>query len=125
MVHELTTAQTATIATTVPWFLKNMPASYFRQTSYNTRLEHVKAIAALKDTEMELSLDIKSKLPNGGRVLTYIRPENKTGLLLALLKGLPVYEGKILSRVQLYTTEDNSMCLNMFSFAFGCRELSR
>ena len=30
MIHELTIAQTSTIAKTVPWFLKSMPADYFR-----------------------------------------------------------------------------------------------
>jgi glutamate dehydrogenase len=96
-----------------------MPQSYFKQTSHTTRVEHVKAVAALKDSDMDLSMNLKSKLSDGRRVMTFIRPENKRGLLLNLLPQLPKYTDKDLSRVQLYTMSDNSMCLNMFTYGEG------
>jgi len=68
---------------------------------------------------MELSMNLKSKLPDGRRVATFIRPENKKGLLLQLLPQLPKYKGKQLSRVQLYTMADNSMCINMFTYGMN------
>jgi hypothetical protein len=115
----VTQASTATLNTTVPWFMQNMPSSYFKQTSRQTRVEHIKAVAALRDTDMDLSLTMKSSLPDGRRVMTFIRPENKAGLLLSLLPQLPRYEDRNLSRVQLYTMSDGGMCLNMFTYGEG------
>jgi hypothetical protein len=48
MIHELISQQTNTITTIVPWFLDNMPASYFRQVPEKYRIDHIKAIAAIK-----------------------------------------------------------------------------
>jgi hypothetical protein len=47
-----------------------MPASYFRVTPPSVRTDHLKAISALKDTDMSLSVDIKSKLPGEERICT-------------------------------------------------------
>ena len=122
MIHELTTAHTNAIASTVPWFLKTMPASYFRQTSYETRLEHLKAIAAMKNAQMELSLNITSSLPDGSDVVTFIRKENSKGLLNELLEELPNYQGKkTLSRVGMYKAADNSMVLAALT---SCKRLA-
>ncbi|GMI37024.1 hypothetical protein TrRE_jg3318 [Triparma retinervis] len=63
LTHDLIQSATSSISTTVPWFLDNMPASYFRVTPPSVRTDHLKAISALKDTDMSLSVDIKSKLP--------------------------------------------------------------
>lgn len=48
MIYELTQQQTKTIESVVPWFLENMPSSYFRQVPERFRLDHIKAIAAVK-----------------------------------------------------------------------------
>lgn len=53
IIHELTQQQVHTIETTVPWFLSNMPASYFRQVPEEFRMDHMKAIAAIKDANMD------------------------------------------------------------------------
>ena len=93
-----------------------MPQPYFTQTSKSTRVEHIKAVAALKDSNMDLSMNLRSKLPDGRRTMTFIRPKNKKGLLLTLIPQLPKNENRQLSKVQLYTLADNSMCLNMFTY---------
>jgi glutamate dehydrogenase len=59
IIHELTQQQVHTIETTVPWFLKNMPASYFRQVPEEFRMDHIKAIAAIKDANMDCKLQRK------------------------------------------------------------------
>lgn len=51
MIHEIITQQTNTIQEVVPWFLQNMPPSYFRQVPEKFRVDHIKAIAAIKGTE--------------------------------------------------------------------------
>jgi hypothetical protein len=51
MIHELIQQQSATYEKLVPWFLENMPSSYFRLTSVATRYDHIRAIAALQDAQ--------------------------------------------------------------------------
>lgn len=53
IIHELTQQQVHTIETTVPWFLEEMPSSYFRQVPEAFRMDHLKAIAAIKDANMD------------------------------------------------------------------------
>jgi len=53
MIHELTQQQVHTIETTVPWFLNEMPPSYFRQVPESFRMDHLKAISAIKDANMD------------------------------------------------------------------------
>lgn len=48
IIHELVTQQTYTIQNVVPWFLQNMPPPYFRQVPEKFRMDHIKAIAAIK-----------------------------------------------------------------------------
>jgi len=115
LIHDLLSDSTSAIHDTVPWFLENMPASYFRQTTLPVRTEHLKAITSLRSTEQALSLDIRSDLDENRKVVTFIRPNNEVGMLLKQIKSLPKYNMP-LSRVGVYTTDDNTMCLNMFTF---------
>jgi hypothetical protein len=55
-IHELTKQQTRSIESVVPWFLKNMPASYFRQVPESFRQDHLRAISAIKDANMDSTL---------------------------------------------------------------------
>jgi len=119
MIHELREESNATINKTVPWFLENMPSSYFRQVGYHTRLDHVKAVASLRGADMEMSLSIKTVTADDRRVITFISPSNSPGLILSQLSQLPSYADRSLSRVQIYTSEDNSMCLNMYTYGEG------
>jgi glutamate dehydrogenase len=53
IIHELTQQQIHTIEKTVPWFLDEMPGSYFRQVPEEFRMDHLKAISAIKDANMD------------------------------------------------------------------------
>jgi len=119
MIHELKEDQESTINKTVPWFLDNMPPAYFRQVGYSTRLDHVKAITSLRGADMEMSLSMKSVTADDRRVVTFISPSNQPGLILSQLASLPSYSDRSLSRVQIYTSNDNSMCLNMYTYGEG------
>jgi hypothetical protein len=55
-IHLLTQQQIKTIEKVVPWFLKNMPASYFRQVPESFRQDHLRAISAIKDANMDSTL---------------------------------------------------------------------
>lgn len=60
IIHELTQQQVHTIETTVPWFLDEMPGSYFRQVPEAFRMDHLKAIAAIKDANMDCKFQISA-----------------------------------------------------------------
>ena len=100
----------------VPWFLRNMPASYFRQVPENLRSQHVKAITALRDLmQSDLSLKIESKSENGLQI-TYLTSQNKPGLLKNQIQNLVVPTGYELSKVSVFSSLDGEMALNIFSF---------
>jgi hypothetical protein len=65
-------------------------------------------------------LNLKSHLPDGQLILTYIRPGKEAGRLLNLVKDLPWnFDSKEylpLSRVQVFTSKDETMTLSMFVF---------
>jgi glutamate dehydrogenase len=121
IIHELTQRQSKTIESVVPWFLENMPASYFRQVPWETRISHIKAISAIKEANMDLYMNTKSHLADGRVCLTFVRPgKTKPGGLLELVEEeLPDYNviGSLpLSRVLVYTSNDETMTLNMFTY---------
>lgn len=64
MVHELTQQQTRSIEKVVLWFLGKMPAPYFRQVPESIRLDHIKAISAIKDANMDMHMNSKTHLPD-------------------------------------------------------------
>ena len=121
LIYELTQQQSRTIEDVVPWFLENMPASYFRQIPENFRISHVKAISAVKDAEMDLHLNLQAHMPDGRRVLTFIRPGTAPGTLLKMIMELPYKDSDgsdyvPLTRLHVFSTEDEQMSLNMFVY---------
>ena len=54
LIHELIQQQTSTIQSVVPWFLSNMPPPYFRQVPEKFRVDHIKAIAAIKGEKRKM-----------------------------------------------------------------------
>ena len=121
-IHELTKQQIATIEQVVPWFLNTMPPAYFRQVPESFRLDHIKAVSAVRDANMDLYLNLQSHLPDGRLVLTFIRPGTQPGLLLQMVKDLPWnhFQGGDeylpLTRVQVFSALDESMSLNLFVY---------
>ena len=122
LIYELTQQQTKTIEAVVPWFLDNMPGSYFEQIPEPFRMDHIKAIAAVKDAEMDLYLNLKSHMLDGRTVFTFIRPGTKPGTLLSMIEDLPLedatglQEYQPLSRLHVFSTRDETMSLNLFVY---------
>jgi hypothetical protein len=71
-VEELTARLAAAAREIVPWFLEQMPESYFEDIDATSRLEHMGAILALRAVGQEPRLRIKSA---DSRRITYILPE--------------------------------------------------
>jgi glutamate dehydrogenase len=116
LIYDLVTQQAATLEKTVPWFLANMPASYFDQVPETFRKSHIKAISAIRDANLDLYLNLQStELADGRQVLTYIRPGTQPGTLLRMVQELPATETP-LTRLHVFSTSDNTMSLNMFIY---------
>jgi glutamate dehydrogenase len=116
MIYELTQQQSRTIEDVVPWFLGNMPAAYFRQVPDHLRMDHIKAIAAIKDANMDLYLNLKSHTHDGRLIYTFIRPGTEPGTLLSMVEELPYLEDIPLTRLHVFSSLDGSMSLNMFVY---------
>lgn len=116
MIYELTQQQSRTIEDVVPWFLGNMPASYFRQVPDHFRMDHIKAIAAIKDANMDLYLNLKSHTHDGRLIYTFIRPGTEPGTLLSMVEELPYLDDIPLTRLHVFSSLDHSMSLNMFVY---------
>jgi glutamate dehydrogenase len=95
-----------------------MPASYFRQVPEKFRNDHIKAISAVKDANMDLYLNLKSHLSDGRQVLTFARPGTQPGTLLKMVEELPwKFENDLpLTRILVFSSNDESLSLNMFVY---------
>jgi hypothetical protein len=87
MIHELTQQQTRSIEKVVPWFLETMPAQYFRQVPESFRLDHIKAISAIKDANMDMHMNLKTHLPDGRQVRRIILRRFGSNLFLSSFRG--------------------------------------
>jgi hypothetical protein len=116
--YELTRTTAATIESVVPWFLKTMPVSYFQQIPPYLRRDHVKALAAVIDADMDIYLNLKGKTSDGRTVYTYIRPTTQPGTLLNMVEELPRCDPSTpsLTRLHVFSAHDDSFSLNMFVY---------
>lgn len=99
---------------TVPWFLANMPPSYFRSIHEEDRLQHLNAITALMNAQQpEVMLRSTDR-----RVYSHFRSgANFPGRLAEVLEQLPqTVDGATLARVKIFTALDDSLGLDIFRF---------
>ncbi len=92
----------------VPWFLEQMPESYFEDVDPTSRLEQLGAILALRAAGQEPRLRIKSA---DGRRVTYVLPEDAPGTLTALMRDFS--EGAIRA-AKLYSSRDKQLVIDTF-----------
>jgi glutamate dehydrogenase len=91
----------------VPWFLAQMPDSYFEDIDPASRLEHMAAICALRAAGQEPRLRMKS---GDGRRITFVSPD-APGTLTALLRDFR--EGP-LRGAKLYSSRDRQLIVDTF-----------
>ena len=118
LIHEISIQNFEVATKVVPWFLKNMPASYFRQTESDLRKQHLKAIQAIRDLQ-DSSLSLKMDTKNGSNEITnttFISSHANKGLLNSQMNSLKVPNGSYLSKVKVYSSLDKDLALNIFSF---------
>ncbi|DAZ94639.1 TPA: hypothetical protein N0F65_010726 [Lagenidium giganteum] len=101
---------------TVPWFLENMPAAYFRAIGESERLQHLNAITALIHAQQP-EVMLRS---SDNKVFSYIRSgANYPGLLANVMAHLPKnVDGGELARVKIFTSLDDTLGLDIFRFGF-------
>jgi glutamate dehydrogenase len=118
MLHELAVKQQSTLEGVVDWFLTNMPATYFRQTSEEARLEHLLAITSMMEPNFFDSFRFQERWVDSRREITFIQPGSKRspGSLLSLMESLPPADGT-LSRVKVFVSLDGNLAINVFSYA--------
>ena len=115
VIAELATLQQRASAREVPWFLANMPQSYFRHVSAPLRSKHLQAITAVCSDGVQVP-DVMLK--DGGE-FTFLSSETKqtgrtkTGAVARELDSLP--SGTDLQSVRLFSSKDGRLGLHLFS----------
>jgi glutamate dehydrogenase len=117
LVHEVSMKQFASTEKTVPWFLQQMPIAYFRQVPEEARKQHLIAISAIQQLQqgnMSLRIDGKDKEEVSVTIIKtgVIAP----GLLLDQLKSVSTPENHYLSGVRIFSSNDNQVALNIYTF---------
>ncbi|TDH66115.1 uncharacterized protein CCR75_001397 [Bremia lactucae] len=114
MLHALDKFQKESARKTVPWFLANMPPSYFRSIHEADRLQHLNAITALVNAQQP---EVMLRSSNH-RVFSHFRSgKNFPGRLANVLEQLPqTVNNATLARVKIFTAIDDSLGLDIFRF---------
>ena len=77
----------------------------------------MKAVLAIRDLkQLNLSLKLESKGEDGSTEVTFINSQTETGMLHSQIKNLTVPPGSHLNRVRVFSSLDNALALNVFSF---------
>ena len=83
----------------------------------STRKQHLKAIQAIRDLKQsDLSLKIETKTDDGNTDITVLGSNATKGLLNSQIRDLKVPLKSVLSRVKVFSSLDNQLSLNIFSF---------
>eukprot|EP00605_Chrysophyceae_sp_TOSAG23-4_P000106 GSChrysophyteH1.ASY1.ANO1.116.1 assembled CDS len=117
LIHEMNLRQMETSNKIVPWFYENMPSSYFRQVDEELRKQHLTSQLTVKishETDAENKevtfLSVGEPKENGKA------PTNGVGSLASQLASLDSPEGMHLNRVKVFSSEDRSIGINIFTF---------
>jgi glutamate dehydrogenase len=112
---------------TVPWYMSQMPAPYFREVSDETRLEHIKAAVTLRGVGQKkgMQLNVTTESADGEEELTIMATSGRPGTLYKMFENLEAPSSKTLHRVRAYSSHDASLILNMFVYVDDLRNLPK
>lgn len=117
MINDITMARVDTASMVVSWFMNQMPASYFKQIPEDMRRQHLLSIAAIQDlNQNDLTLKLQTPGVNDAIEVTYITSGCKEGLLFSQIDGLEIPADHYLSNVKVYSSMDEKLSLNVFTF---------
>ncbi|MSR28808.1 MAG: hypothetical protein EXS03_04430 [Phycisphaerales bacterium] len=100
-----------TASSVVPWFLDNMPAMYFQDTSPDDQRSHLRSILAARTSGRPLDVLIKG---TDGQSITAIRAGNRAGVLAEIVGALPLDAS--LRSAKIHTSRDGSLVIDTFEF---------
>ena len=95
----------------VPWFLEQMPPTYFQDTDEETRLIHLRAIIAARASGRPIEMTLRSE---DGSQWTSMRPLDYPGVLAELVAELPTDQP--LRAAKIHTAHDGSLVIDTFEF---------
>ena len=128
LLHEYSVKQQRTAEKMVPWFLRQMPAAYFRLVGDDERLAHLQATAGLFDEAtgglVDEDLEFRIVSPTdaeGRRHITYARVRDRPGTLERQVGALLGSDAGALENVKVFTSDCGSLCLNVFTLADSAR----
>merc|ERR1719464_766196 len=109
----------------VPWYLRNFPASYFREVCEATRMEHLKGLTALKGINQDISLTLSSQADDQSYMeVTVLRTTTRPGTLQEMLEAMGVVAGGArLRRVKVFDSFDGTTALNIFTYDRSSQEV--
>jgi glutamate dehydrogenase len=99
----------------VPWFLEQMPRSYFALVPESSQLAHLQAAAGLFDPARGFDVldEVRAASADDGTV-TYLTSGNAPGTLARQVRTL-AGQGE-LTGLKVFTSRDETLCLNVFNF---------
>ena len=116
LVHEISRQKMQQIEDFVPWFLSNMPASYFRQVSEQLRLMHISSLCGAGNLNaISMKVDTKNDV-DGSIDSTLISSQPKLGLLNDQINSLAAPPDTSLTKVKVFSSIDGQIALNIFTF---------
>ncbi|MCK6546944.1 NAD-glutamate dehydrogenase [Myxococcota bacterium] len=119
-IRELSGRLSAAAETLVPWFVEQMPASYFENIDEASRLEHLGALVALRAAGQEPRLRIRSA---DGRRVTYVLPEDAPGTLTKLMRD---FGDTSIRAARIHSSRDKQLIIDTFDVGDSARaELER
>jgi glutamate dehydrogenase len=120
LLHTLSQDQLVVSEKVVPWYLRNLPRSYFNEIGESTRMEHLKGLAALwgiNEYSSDVSLTLRSQNDDGLSDVTVLRTDNKVGVLYHMLSSMrPEEAAKSLEKIRAYTSINGKLTLNIISY---------
>ena len=111
LVRAITERLSSTVEDVIPWFVEQMPASYFRDISTDAREEHLSALIAAKSSDQPVSITLRNA---DDSIWTFINDTDRPGLLAELVDRLP--PKRLLKSAHIYTAEDSRLIVDVFSF---------
>jgi len=117
--YELEKAQRASAESIVPWFFDNMPRSYFRHVDAEDINKHLRAMSALQVAGVGT---MPSLTLSGDNEVTYIRSDDRTGLLRSFLRELSssvisTEEPTPVQALKAFGSNDGKMVMDIFKFS--------
>jgi len=120
MLYELEQQQRSAAEKVVPWFLKNMPEAYFERVPVELQKVHLRAIAG--NTQVCNGGVIPRLTVTDDNSITVLLPEKRKSddsletLLTNFNRSRSHIVQRVLQSVQLFTSEDESLHMNIFTF---------